>query len=73
MNKDYIVAGLKKQRSRLETLIREFESKAYLEPVDFRLYDEITKQVEKDMGSLRKEGVLFRQQDAQTDLYDESN
>jgi len=62
------VAGLKKQCSRLETLVRELESKPYLESVDFRLYDEITKRVEKEMEGLRKEGAAYRRQDSQNDL-----
>lgn len=63
MNKDFIVSNLIKQKSRLEDLIQELEGKSNLEPVDFRMYDEISRRVEKDLKALRKEGALCIERD----------
>jgi hypothetical protein len=54
MNKEFIIAGLRKQQELLKGLITQLDGKVDLEMRDFRLYDQITKQIEKDLGSLRK-------------------
>jgi len=61
MNKELIVAGLNKQRNRLAELIKNLESKNKLNSSDHEQYDEITKQVEKDLKKLRQfSGDFFR-------------
>ena len=54
MNKDFILAGLRKQQDRLNELINQFAVKQGLEESDFYMYDKITKQIEKELSQIKK-------------------
>ncbi|HNV86402.1 MAG TPA: hypothetical protein PKL97_05500 [Candidatus Omnitrophota bacterium] len=54
MEKDFLIAGIRKQCRELEDLITELDEKQVLTDGDWRRYDDTTKQVERDLRYLRR-------------------
>lgn len=52
--KQFMIAGLRKQRQTLLRLIRELEREHSLESADCSRYDRITKQVERNLKELKE-------------------
>ena len=54
VEKEFMIAALRKQRDLLNGLVSELRSKRELDRTTSTLYDRVTKQVEQDLKKLRK-------------------
>jgi|GEM_PF-2907675 len=59
MEKDFLIAGIRKQCRVLEDLMMDLNEKQLLADCDWRRYDDTTKQVERDLRYLRKVSKNF--------------
>ena len=54
VEKEFMMAGLRKQRDLLNELIQHLKSKSDLDPEARVLYDHVTKEVERNLKQLKK-------------------
>lgn len=72
-NRDYLIAGIREQRTRLNQLVRKLERRTFLDSRHCKLYERLTKEVEKNLRELRKIALDEILKEIQTSANQEEN